>query len=132
MSINIIGIAAVTATANVNLVLEAMGRGPGNFSRMATTEADPTPEAEPTHFFMSDRSVSEEFQAQLLAFAGGTLPEGIEWGSEGIISEADALSAIQASTFISVEDDESISTYAQVEAALRELNLYIIPQTGEA
>ena len=50
MSINIIGIATAAALTNVNLVLEAMGRGPGNITRKATTVAAPAWNATPTHW----------------------------------------------------------------------------------
>ncbi|WP_340645331.1 hypothetical protein [Phenylobacterium sp.] len=130
MSINIIGIATAAALTNVNLVLEAMGRGPGNITRKATTVADPAWDATPTHYFMSDQGVSAEFQAQLLGFSNGDLPplpEGVVWGVDGVISAADALAAITAANFSFASFNDGFTPGAQVQAALDAKGLYVIP-----
>lgn len=130
MSINIIGVATAAALANVNLVLEAMGRGPGNITRKATTAPNPTWDAEPTHYFMSDQGVTPEFQAQLLGFSNGDLPPlpaGVVWGENGVISAADALAAITASNFMFAAFNDGFSPSEQVQAALDALGLQIIP-----
>ena len=130
MSINIIGIATAAALANVNAVLEAMGRGPGNISRKATTTPDPTPSATPTHYFMSDQGVTPEFQAQLLGFSNGDLPplpEGVVWGENGVISAGDALAAITASNFAFASFNDGFTPGEQVASALSALGLHIIP-----
>ena len=130
MAINIIGIATAAAVDNVNLVLQAMGRGPGNTSRKATTVANPAWDATPTHYFMSDQGVTAEFQAQLLGFANGDLPplpEGVVWGEGGVISAADALEAISASNFAFASFNDGFTPGEQVQAALDALGLHIIP-----
>ena len=130
MSINIIGIATAAALTNVNLVLEAMGRGPGSITRKATTVADPAWDATPTHWFMSDQGVTAEFQAQLLGFSNGDLPplpDGVVWGVDGVISASDALAAITASNFSFAAFNDGFTPGAQVQAALDAKGLHIIP-----
>lgn len=132
MAINVIGIATAAAVTNVNLVLQAMGRGPGNISRKATTVANPAWDATPTHYFMSDQGVTPEFQAQLLGFANGDLPplpEGVVWGEEGVISAQDALAAISAENFAFASFNEGFPPLAQVDATLAAFDppLHIIP-----
>lgn len=130
MTINVIGIATAAAVTNVNLVLEAMGRGPGNISRKATTVANPTWDATPTHYFMSDQGVTPEFQAQLLGFANGDLPplpEGVVWGEDGVISAADALAAIASPNFSFASFSGAFTPGEQVQAALDALGLHVIP-----
>lgn len=130
MSINIIGIATASALVNINLVLEAMGRGPGNITRKATTVAAPAWNATPTHWYMSDQGVTPEFQAQLLGFSNGDLPplpEGVVWGVDGVISASDALAAITAENFAFAAFNDAFTPGEQVGAALSALSLYPIP-----
>lgn len=130
MTINIIGIGKVTAEPNINLVLQAMGRGPNNLSRPATTESNPTWGTTPTHRYMSDQGVTGEFAAILLGFANGDLPplpEGVVWGVDGIISAEDALAAITAENFAFASFNEAFTPGEQVDAALSALGLSRIP-----
>lgn len=130
MSINIIGIATPAALTNVNLVLEAMGRGPGSITRKATTVPAPAWDATPTHWWMSDQGVTAEFQAQLLGFSNGDLPPlpaGVVWGVDGVISAADALAAITAANFSFASFNDGFTPGAQVQAALGAKGLYVIP-----
>lgn len=130
MTVNIIGIATVAAVTNVNLVLQAMGRGPNNISRPATTTANPTWETAATHKYMSDQGVTGEFAAILLGFANGDLPplpEGVVWGEDGVISAADALAAITAENFAFASFNEAFTPGEQVAAALSALGLAIVP-----
>lgn len=130
MSINIIGIAPVSAVANVNAVLEAMGRGPGNITRNLTTAADPAWDATPTHMFMSDQAVSSEFQMNLLAAAGGDLPplaEGYMWGEDGVISAADATAAMAQFAIASFNDGFSPPQQLAAALAAHDPVLYLIP-----
>lgn len=130
MSINIIGIATAGAVENVNRVLEAMGRGPGNISRKATTAPNPAWDAEPTHWFMSDQGVTPEFQSQILGFSNGDLPplpDGVVWGEDGVISAADALEAISAANFAFAAFNDGFTPGEQVAAALDALGLHAIP-----
>lgn len=130
MSINIIGIATAAALTNINLVLEAMGRGPGNISRKATTVANPLWSETATHYFMSDQGVSPEFQTILLGFSNGDLPplpEGVVWGVDGVISAEDALAAITAENFAFAAFNDGFTPGEQVNSALGALGLHIIP-----
>jgi hypothetical protein len=130
MTVNIIGIGAIAAVTNINLVLEAMGRGPNSLSRPATTNPAPTWETAPTHKYMSDQGVTGEFAAILLGFANGDLPPlppGTVWGEEGVISAADALAAITSENFAFASFNEAFTPGEQVAAALDALGLVIVP-----
>lgn len=130
MTVNIIGIGAIAAVTNINLVLEAMGRGPNSLSRKATSTANPTWETAATHKYMSDQGVTGEFAAILLGFANGDLPplpEGTVWGENGVISASDALAAITAENFAFASFNEAFTPGEQVEAALGALGLNIVP-----
>ena len=130
MTVNIIGIGAIAAVTNINLVLEAMGRGPNSLSRKATTNPAPTWETAATHKYMSDQGVTGEFAAILLGFANGDLPplpEGTVWGEDGVISAADALAAITAENFAFASFNEAFTPGEQVHAALDALGLNVVP-----
>ena len=131
MAIGIIGVATATALANINLVIEAMGRGPGSITRKATNVPNPAWTAPATHYYMSDQSATPELQAQFLGFANGDLPplpEGVVWGVNGVISAADALAAITAENFAFAAFNEGFEPSEQVEAALTALGLYAVPE----
>lgn len=130
MTVNIIAIGAIAAVENINLVLEAMGRGPGSLSRPATSTPNPTWETAPTHKYMSDQGVTSEFAAILHGFANGDLPplpEGVVWGENGVISAADALAAISAANFAFASFNEAFTPGEQVQAALDALGLVQVP-----
>lgn len=130
MTVNIIGIGKVAAVTNINLVLEAMGRGPNSLSRKATSTPNPTWETAATHKYMSDQGVTGEFAAILLGFANGDLPplpDGVVWGENGIISAADALEAITADNFAFASFNEAFTPGEQVTAALDALGLVVVP-----
>lgn len=95
---NLPAICVCTAAAreNVNKVWEAMGRGPGTFSRKLTDDPNATTESPATHYLMSDASASDEDVAEWQAMANGDLPDiGINvWGQDGIIDAAAAQEAI--------------------------------------
>ena len=130
MTVNIIGIGAIAAVTNINLVFEAMGRGPNNLSRPATSTINPTWETAPTHKYMSDQGVTGEFATILLGFANGDLPplpDGVVWGEDGVISAANALAAITAENFAFASFNEAFTPGEQVAAALDALGLNIVP-----
>lgn len=130
MTVNIIGIGAIAAVENINLVLEAMGRGPNSLSRPATSTPNPTWETAATHKYMSDQGVTGEFAAILLGFANGDLPplpDGVVWGENGVISAADALEAITADNFAFASFNDGFTPGEQVEAALSALGLSVVP-----
>ena len=95
MSLPAICVCTAAVRTNVNLVWEAMGRGPGTFSRKLTDEASPTPESPATHYLMSDTSATEADVAEWQAMASGDLPNigQNQWGQNGIISSVDAQEA---------------------------------------
>lgn len=136
-TVNIIGIGAVAAVVNINLVLEAMGRGPNSLSRPACVKPTPenglpevTWETTPTHRYMSDQGVTSEFAAILHGFANGDLPplpEGTVWGEDGVISAADALAAIASTNFAFGSFNEAFTPGQQVAAALDALGLVRVP-----
>ncbi len=129
MTVNIIAIGKLAAVTNINLVLEAMGRGPGNISRPATSTPNPTWQTTPTHKYMSDQGVTVEFANILHGFANGDLPplpEGVR-GENGIISAADALAAISPANFAFASFNEAFTPGEQVAAALDALGLVVIP-----
>lgn len=130
MTVNIIAIGAIAAVANINLVLEAMGRGPNSLSRPATSTPSPTWETAPTHKYMSDQGVTGEFAAILLGFANGDLPplpDGVVWGVNGVISSEDAMAAITAANFAFASFNEAFTPGEQVAAALDALGLTVVP-----
>lgn len=94
----VIAVCTAAARENVNLVWEAMSRGPGTFSRKLTSEASPIPTSPATHYLMSDASATESDVAEWQAMASGDLPDigTNSWGVDGIISSADAQAAISA------------------------------------
>ena len=129
MSVNIIGIATAAAVADVNAVLEAMGRGPGNVSRRATTVPNPAWDAEPTHFYMSSQGETNEFQAHLLALPNDLppLPNGVTWGTNGVIASLAAQAAFAPGNFAFGSFNDGFTPGEQVRAALDALGLHIIP-----
>lgn len=143
MTVNIIGIGKLAAVTNINLVFQAMGRGPNNLSRPATTK--PTPENElpevtwetaATHKYMSDQAVSAEFAMILHGFANGDLPplpDGVVWGVAGAISAEDALDAISSENFAFASFNESFTAGQQVHAALEAMTppLVLVPDNPE-
>lgn len=83
------------AKDNINLVLEAQGRGPDNLSRkMCAIDPLATWETPATHFMMQDMSATDTLVAEWQAACNGDLPaiEG-QWGEGGIISSLDAQTA---------------------------------------
>ncbi|MGN6487251.1 MAG: hypothetical protein ACTHLT_05440 [Devosia sp.] len=102
-----------------------------SLSRKLTTVPDPEwTETLVTHFFMSDQGVTEEFVTVLLGFPNGdlpTLPEGKDWGVDGVISADDALTAINGANFKVFVSSGDVSPAAQVAAAVGAEGLYVIP-----
>lgn len=128
--LNIIAIGSAAFKDDINAVLEAHGRGPGSLSRKATTEPGPTWDATPTHFYMSDQGVTEDFVMILHGFAEGVLPPlppGTVWGEEGVIGEAEAIEAIDGANFKVFTSSGDVSPPAQVAAALGAEGLHAIP-----
>lgn len=130
MSLNVIAIGAIAYTENINKVLEAYGRGPDSLSRKLTTVANPAWTESPTHLFMSDQGVTEEFVNVLLGFPNGDLPplpNGLVWGVNGVIAAADALAAIDGANFKVFVSSGDVTPAAQIAAAINAEGLYVIP-----
>lgn len=129
-NLNVIAIGSAAHVANINLTLEAMGRGPDSLSRKLTTVADPAWTETPTHYFMSDQGVTEDFVSVLLGFPNGDLPApagGRVWGVDGVISAGDAIAAINGANFKVFVSSGDVSPSAQVAAAVGAEGLYVIP-----
>jgi hypothetical protein len=89
-------IAKAAVRTNVNLVLEAQGRGPGSLSRkMCAIDPNATWETPATHYMMQDMSATDTLVASWQAACNGDLPDiGTNvWGQNGIISSIDAQTA---------------------------------------
>ncbi len=93
-----VGICTAAAKTNVDLVWEAMGRGPGTFSRkLCAIGPGVTWQTSATEYLSSDASATDADIAIWQGFADQNLPplpEGVVWGESGVISAADALAAI--------------------------------------
>ena len=94
---NLPAIVICTAAArdNVNLVWEAMGRGPNNISRkMCAIDPQATHATPATHYMMQDMSAVTEDVAVWQAMTNGDLPQiDGTWGEDGIIAAGDAQAA---------------------------------------
>jgi hypothetical protein len=80
---------------DINLVWEAMGRGPNNISRkMCAIDPLATFETPPTHYMMQDMSATDTDVIIWQGLCSGDLPpiSGV-WGEEGIIEAATAQAA---------------------------------------
>lgn len=80
---------------NINLVLEAQGRGPGSLSRkMCAIDPTATYETPATHYMMQDMSATDTLVASWQAMASGVMPGLDDFGAPmvwGIISKPDAI-----------------------------------------
>jgi hypothetical protein len=88
-------VAKAAAKTDINLVLEAQGRGPGNLSRkMCSIDPLATFETPATHYMMQDMSATDTLVASWQAACNGDLPaiEG-QWGQEGVIASLAAQTA---------------------------------------
>lgn len=93
-----VGICTAAAKTNVDLVWEAMGRGPGTFSRkVCAVGPGVTWQTAATHYLSSDASATDSDIAIWQGFAAANLPplpEGVVWGENGVIGAAAAIAAI--------------------------------------
>ena len=90
-------ICTVAAREDINLIWEAMGRGPNNISvRLCAINPEPTRETLPTHYMMQDMSATDvdTVHWQAMAEVGLLPPIDGEWGGAGLISALDAQAAI--------------------------------------
>lgn len=91
-------IATEANRTNVNLIWEAMGRGPDSLSRkLCAIDPGATYETPATHYLMQDMSATDADVALWAAMAGAGRdlpPIAGTWGELGIISAQDAQAAI--------------------------------------
>lgn len=88
-------ICTAAVRANVNLVWEAMGRGPNNLSRkLCSIDPEATYETPATHYLMQDMGATDSDVAIWQGLCENNLPpiEGT-WGEDGIIEAGDAQAA---------------------------------------
>ena len=82
---------------DINLIWEAMGRGPNNISRkLCAIDPEATWETPATHYMMQDMTATDADEANWKAMAeNNDLPpiEGV-WGENGVISASNAQAAI--------------------------------------
>lgn len=93
-----VGICTAAAKTNVDLVWEAMGRGPGTFFRkVCAINPSATWQTPATHYLSSDASATDGDIAIWQGFAAANLPPlpvDVIWGENGVIGAADAIAAI--------------------------------------
>lgn len=98
MELPTICICTAAARTNLNLVWNAMGRGPDTFiRRLASTPV--SEEDTPTHYLMQDMSAYDYDVVRWQALTAGDMPglddngNPIMWGEESVISQEDAIAA---------------------------------------
>lgn len=97
-----VGLVTAAAKTNVDLVWEAMGRGPGTFGRkVCAIDPSATHLTPATHYLSSDTSSTDSDIAKWQALCSGDLPEiSGQWGVEGVISSLDAQNACMGGNLI--------------------------------
>lgn len=136
MTVNIIAITPAANLADINAVLEAMGRGPGSITLGASTDPEAAWDDTPTHYYMSDQGAPQWLADAFAAFQNGDLPalaSGFVWGENGCISSSDALASITPSNFAVAYFNDGFSAQQQVAAALASYStpLYKLPPPPE-
>ena len=116
---------------NANAVWEARGRGPNNFSRKLC-ELDPgaTYETPATHYLIADSSTTQEEVAIMMSFQDGDLPplpDGTVWGEEGIISAADAMTAINGANMQVYAASGDVAPVDHAAGILSSRDLMLVP-----
>lgn len=127
---DIIAVTTAANQVNINLVLEAMGRGPGSLGQPVSTDPNVAWNGTATHFFMSDQGAPQWLADAFLAFGNNDLPQlpdGTVWGENGVISAADALQAINPSNFYFAQF-VGYEPAQQLQAALAAKGLHKFPQ----
>lgn len=116
---------------NLNLVFEAMGWGPGTFSRkVCAASPSATPSTPPTHWLCSNASASDADVAMINAMTEGNLPAlpmGTVWGEDGVISAADAMAASDGAVFQVYSAAGDIEPVDHVAAVLLSRGLQYVP-----
>lgn len=127
-----IAIVSAAHRDHLNLVLEAVGWGPGNFARRccainpAATSSTPA-----THYLTSAAAATDTDVAMLQAMTQGDLPdlpEGVIWGENGVISAADAMAASDGSVFHIYSAAGEIEPVDHAAAVLASEGLQYVPE----
>lgn len=99
MTSPVIMTATAAAVDDINAIFEALDYGENAISAacISADAIDPSPETPATHYINMDRSATEAKLLTWRAMAQGTLPtlpNGVEWGVNGVISEQAAQAAL--------------------------------------
>lgn len=130
MDLPVICICTAAVVTDINLVWEAMGRGPGTFSRKLTDDPNATPESVPTHYLMSDASTDSATVAEWQAMTSGNLPqtpEGVVWGVDGVISAEDAMNAVDGANLQIYSAAGDVTPLDHANGILAGRGLYWVP-----
>lgn len=87
--------------AAFNAIFDALGYGP-QFRVPVTKENPPATTSAPSSWFFAETSPEDDAVAVYEGLRVGTLPSlppGVVWGEDGVISQADAQAAVSALTF---------------------------------
>lgn len=129
MNLPSICICTAAAKANVNRVWEAMGRGPGTFSRkLCAVGPGATWETKATHYLMSDASTDDGDIAEWQAMSNGDLPAiaGV-WGADGVIGAADAQAAVSGANLQVYSASGDVLPTEHAEGVLSGRGLMFVP-----
>lgn len=131
MALGIVCIVTDAQKTNINLVFDARGLGPETFTRkLCAVDPSATPDTPPSHWLMSNAAGSQDELTILTAMTEGTLPalpDGVAWGEDGVISEADALAATDGAVFQVYSAAGDIEPVDHVAAVLVSRSLQYVP-----
>lgn len=131
MTLPNIAVVAAAVKDNANAVLEAWGRGPNTFSRKLCAKSDTaTYETPPTHYMCADSSTTDSDVAIMQGFANGDLPplpDGTVWGESGVVSAADAMTAISGANLQVYSASGDVVPLDHANAVLASRNLMFVP-----
>ena len=132
MALGIVCIITDAQKDAINLVFVARGDGPETFTRkICAADPDATPETTPTHWLMSDANGDDAELSILMAMTQGNLPDlpdGVVWGEDGVISEADAIAATDGAVFQVYSAGGDIEPVDHVAAVLASRDLQYVPE----
>lgn len=132
MNLPYIAIVTAAQVTNLNLVLEAIGWGPGNFSKkLCAIDPNATSSTPATHYLTSAAAASDYDVAMLQAMTQGDLPDlpdGVIWGVNGVISAEDAMAASSGSVFHVYSAAGNIEPVDHAAAVLLSEGLQKVPE----
>lgn len=132
MALGIVCIITDEQKNNINLVFAARGHGPETFTRkLCAVDGNATPSTPPTHWLMSNAAGDQGELSILVDMTNGilpSLPTGVVWGQDGIISEVDALAATNSSVLQVYSAAGDVEPVDHVVAVLSSRNLQYVPE----